>query len=310
MRRDAFERVPRRAWGVVLGMAMLSTTVWAPEAGAVNYILSACGDYCTTSCGSTPPAGCHEASSGHCTLAGNISCSSGPALRLDNGTNLDLAGGTVTCSSGTLCYGAAISMTASSSKVYDTTGPPGGVAGPWQFGIDCAGYTGSWVIGIRVDDAFYGINKCAKVEQNVLGRFGANFLGANVGIYTDTYQNSDYIQDNFIQDRVYAISIGTGDKAVTIQRNVFETTPNGSPASNGTYAAISFAGTTSPAVVKNNYVMGSGSTSPSPVVVSAPGALSSATFSNNTCSRTHAGCSSCVSSGYCATAAPAFQLVK
>ncbi|MFN8544698.1 MAG: hypothetical protein U0807_10930 [Candidatus Binatia bacterium] len=300
----------RRTWGIVGGAAMLAVALWAPSARA-NNILLACGDYCTTSCGSSPPPGCHEASSNRCELGPDLSCPSGPALRVEGGVNLDLHGASVTCSTPTGCAGEAIAVTSASSKVYNTLQLQSVIAGPWSFGVNCNGQTTTEVDGITIHDALWGVYRCARVHHSFIGRPSLFYYGANIGVYTDTYSNSDYINDNYFQDRTFPIQLGSGNKGINIERNVIETTVGTSPVSYGAAAAVYFASAASPAIVRHNVVLGNGSTifgAPFPVIFYAPGPLTAATFENNVCSRSHPDCGSCQAQGYCMTPRSPFTL--
>jgi hypothetical protein len=294
--------VPWQLRSVLAGAALLHALLLASPADA-NHIIQACGEYCTTSCPDPLPPGCRQTQSGSCILGGDFTCTSGQRITLQGGAHLDMDGHSLTCVS-SQCSGGAIKMEASSSKVFNSDPTsPGVIQGPFINGVECGGLANSEVDGITIHDVLFGTYDCRKVHHNLIGRALLYAFGINVGIYSATFANTDFIRENYLQDRAFAVWIGNGDFNVDIEDNVIETTPGASPSA-GAAIAFNFSTSTSDAVVRRNVVLGTGATiygSPFPQIFSAPGTLSQATFESNVCGRAHPDCSNCQGQGYCLT---------
>lgn len=257
-----------------------SASAWAPNE------IYACGQSCRTDC--TGHANCRTASGSppKCIVYDPISCTSaGSAIRLVNGTDLDLQS-TITCTETdpSTCAYPAIVMDDSGSKITNSGSSEAIISGRFSVGVDCWGYGSSIVEKITVEDGYVAIANCQTVRNTVVGPTTQFYVFSNWGITTTGISNADSINDNFVSGRLYPI-YSSSSYALDVQRNVIFGTGN---------AAIRLHQSSASGNVKNNVVFssdGGGST----VISSSAGP----NFDGNFCAPDISGCGSCISAGQC-----------
>src|SRR4051812_14197522 len=87
---------------------------------ALVLIVPAPGWSCTGNAVSSCTATCNS----NCYLSANITCTNGQGITLNSGADLDMCGKNIQCTSVTCNTAAAVTMTASSSKVYNSLAAP------------------------------------------------------------------------------------------------------------------------------------------------------------------------------------------
>src|SRR5262249_2527600 len=142
-----------------------------------------------------------------------------------DGTDFDLLGWDITCTevSPNLCNYDAISMTASSSKVTNSSGFESVMSGHFNTDIDCDGQSSSIVENIAFADGIIAIKDCQTIRNNAIRPSADSFLGANDGIVTSGVSNSDSISDNFVEGRTAPIW-STSSLSLDVLRNVIKGT--------------------------------------------------------------------------------------
>lgn len=235
--------------------------------------------------GTQPITSCTQTCTANCFLNAEISCGAYQGITLNAGYNLDMCGHDITCTSGTCFANSAITMAGNSSKVFNSlaTGPyadPSKISGLFISGVDCDLKTGSQVIGIRVENAAYGVIDCAKVENNT-------FFNNNAGVISSGVANTDVISDNYFETTGRGVDFN-GTESIEISHNVFNATE-------GIYLS-----STGAVDVLSNVIFGASST---PITDNGY-----SNFVSNVCDPSNTstyGCGYCQSQGWCqGTGAP------
>jgi hypothetical protein len=138
--------------------------------------------------------------SNNCKLVADIDCDSdnNEKITLANGNDLDLNGYDISCATGVDCT-TPIVITGSGSIVKNTGAPTSKIAGAFDVGVDCGGYSNTKVLGITLeltDDQADGIIGCRVVENNVVRWTGSSGHGS-VGILVEDAANSR-VGENYV----------------------------------------------------------------------------------------------------------------
>ena len=195
--------------GIALGLG--AALGGAPTAHAVenvpncNPVAAPFGGICNTSC----------------KLGTDVVCQPGQQIILNNGADLDMDIYSISCAAGQDCSAtAAVKMNAANSVVKATGGAETKIAGSWSSAVQCGGFAGSRVTGVRADGRFAGaaLANCSKVDGNVIvGDAGSFRAVTNNGI-----SDADFIMDNdfdgFFEDRIISL---TGSRPIAVTNNVF-----------------------------------------------------------------------------------------
>jgi hypothetical protein len=264
---------------VAAGLLMLTTTA-DPASAQYGSTITACGQKCQTGgCGAD--TSCRTASSGKCTVGGNISCTSAQStIQLIDGTDLDLQGYDITCTSGPCTYDA-ITFYNSNSKVTTSTGGPAVVGGPFNSSVNCGNKSGSIVENITAAGGIIGIYNCQTVRNDVIDGQGVMVWG----VIASGITSSDEVTDNFVTGAYYPIVTSTS-QPVEILRNVVNT-------AGSVYGMTLGSGvSTANGNVKFNVFYGD-----STLFVTA--GTDSNAYDGNYCDPNQASCSTCISNGRC-----------
>ena len=234
--------------------------------------------------GTQAVSACSTTCTSNCYLTTDLSCGYAQGLTLANGSNLDMCGRSLHCTAALGC-GAGVTMTGNNSQVSDSSQVASTIDAFWTPGVNCAGKTGSKVVGIKFDNiGTYSTVNCAKSEKNVFTT--ANGLPA---VYTTGVGNSDEIDNNSFQGDKGIYVDGDSSK-ITIHHNLF---------ADGSYG-ITIASPSHAFDVNDNVFFGAGDQF---VDSSTYG-----TYARNYCDPTTTSCGTCQSGGKCTVPATPFTL--
>jgi hypothetical protein len=251
------------AAGAVFSIALIG--VPTSVSAAVVYI-SSCNALCA-------------GSSTTCTLSTDIACDNQPGISLSSGANLDLNGHGITCNSN--CPSAAVQVSSSGSSLVQNSTGFGYITGFFPVAINCGGFSGTQVTGIRFSMLGNGILNCSQVTHNVIE--GGRVLGS-VGISLTGISGNDAISDNWISEWDTGVSVNTSH-GINITNNQIGVEPiSGSGAAQVGVSLTRTAGTSS---LKYNFFFG-GATSGTFIQTSG-----TVTNYGNSCDPADATCQTC-----------------
>ena len=282
-------RVGKQVAKVGIGMALvLLGGVTSPSA---SNVINACNQTCETDC-SSKPSNCRQASGSppKCVLGGDLSCTAAQgAIELASGHDLDLQGYDITCTetAPALCNYSAIYMSATSSRVVNSSSNQSVISGRFGIGVDCGSRASSLVEDITVNDGFIGIYSCQTVRNTVVGPSSDfNQWAFNMGIYTAGISNSDSVTDNYVAGRMWPI-YSESPYRLDVERNVTK---------GAGYAAITVGAgqSTSTGNVRFNIMFGASGGS-----IDGAATTDNSTYDGNFCDPDLADCASCITAGRC-----------
>jgi hypothetical protein len=293
----------RESRGFVVARATAAGTLlvtmiaaWPGSAISSN-VIDDCGLTCEIDC-ADPPGSCREAVSGECELTADVDCTSSDAsIMLVGGTDLQMNGYEITCTSASCGY-YAVETDDNGSKVTndgsgETSDPESLISGPFAGGVNCQLKDNSIVEKIMIADGLIAVLDCETVRNNVFLASTQSVFGINHAVATSGVTNSDEIVDNYMTGRTVPI-LTSGTEDIAILRNVIHLGTGllgVRPGQNQTVANGD---------IKFNVFFGEGFPDSSPTIISlGAGTTDNIDYQGNFCDENHPDCATCQADGRC-----------